>query len=131
MNKTIDNVPLCGNTEVHELHGMCDGVTPLDIFAHKMSDAIEELAWVTKSLEALGEVQKELKAAVEKHGFSKTPMNPDMDPRDAFIILTEEVGEVAETFTYDNPKKRDREHELIQVAAMAVAMLIGHRSKNV
>lgn len=76
------------------------------------------------------DVAAELDRAIAKHGLDRCPANPDMDPRDRFIILMEEVGEVAETLTYDKQDANtfaDRDKELVQVAAMAIASLIGSR----
>jgi hypothetical protein len=76
------------------------------------------------------DVQYEMNRAIEKHGFEKTPFNPSNDPRDSFITLSEEVGEVAQTFTYDKQDANTRSaraSELIQVAAMAMAMVVAQR----
>ncbi len=95
-------------------------------FADKL---VNDITWMTGAVNASSDILSELQRAVEKHGFDKTPMNPDMDRRDAFIILSEEVGEVARALTYDGVNRHKLEEELIQVAAMSVAMLIGIRGK--
>lgn len=76
------------------------------------------------------DVQREMNRAIDKHGFERTPFDPRNDPRDSFITLSEEVGEVAQTFTYDKQDPNtlaERDAELIQVAAMAMAMVIAGR----
>lgn len=76
------------------------------------------------------DVNAEMDRAIKKHGFKRTPFDPRNDPRDSFITLSEEVGEVAETFTYDKQDPNtlsNRDKELIQVAAMAIAMVIAGR----
>lgn len=68
-------------------------------------------------------VKGEIVSAVAKHGYKNTPLNEKMDIRDSYIILAEEVGEVARAIQEgDND---NLEAELIQVAAMAVATLAG------
>lgn len=86
-----------------------------------------EQDWDVKFDGVIDDIEAELNTAVEKHGFTKTPMNPDMDIRDRFIILAEEVGEVARALTYDEGDAHKRQEELIQVAAMAIASVIGER----
>jgi len=71
------------------------------------------------------QVEGELERAIVKHTFDGTPMNKTKDIRDSYIILAEEVGEVARALTYDEGSKENLRDELIQVAAMAVAMVIG------
>lgn len=73
-------------------------------------------------------VEAEIIKAVTKHGIEKTPMNPDMPNSERLVILVEEVGETANAMTYDGPTD-NLESELIQVAAMAVASLVGLRLK--
>lgn len=67
------------------------------------------------------EVYKELERAVEKHGWHQTPMNPLMDDKEKFIILVEEIGEVARAMTYDEGGAAQKKAELLQVIAMASA----------
>lgn len=71
-----------------------------------------------------GDINEELSSAVRKHGIFRTPFNPEMDVRDAYIILAEEVGEVARALTYDEGNTIALYDELIQVAAMASAMAV-------
>lgn len=90
-------------------------------------------AWQTELWKESGlfdAINLELEAAISKHGFSRTPLDPARDPRDDLVVLTEEVGEVARALTYDNGNVTDYQDELIQVAAMALAMVIGsiHRT---
>jgi NTP pyrophosphatase (non-canonical NTP hydrolase) len=73
--------------------------------------------------QAFAMVAIELEKAEHKHGFDRTPMNPKMPMVDRLAILMEEVGEVAHTITYDG--NGDRRAELTQVAAMAIAWMIG------
>lgn len=72
----------------------------------------------------------EIQHAIDKHGWEQTPLNPDMDRRDAYIIVSEEHGEVARALTYDGVNRSKLEDEIIQTIAMNVAMLIGIRSKH-
>lgn len=74
----------------------------------------------------LRDIDKELIRAINKHGFDNTPMNPEKPVERSFIILAEEFGEVARALTYDEGDKVNLRAELIQTAAMAVAMVIGH-----
>lgn len=71
--------------------------------------------------ETVGLVLTEIRRAVEKHGPGSTPLNRNMHFGVKLAILMEEVGEVAEALTYDNPKDRDLGAELVQVATMALA----------
>ncbi len=88
-------------------------------------------AW-NYSLERIGnEVRKEINRAIEKHGFDQTPLNPDMDRRDAYIITSEEHGEVARALTYDGVNRHKLEEEIIQTIAMNVCMLMGIREKAI
>lgn len=82
----------------------------------------------------------EMKRAADKHGWDQTPVNPEMSLEEKFIILTEEIGEVAEltesdalfikhltaklgtlarSLTYDEASKENMKKELLQVTAMA------------
>lgn len=79
---------------------------------------------------ALDEVRHEIVNAVDKHGLAQTPLSKTMYRSEKFIILMEEIGEVAHLLTYDgNPgdfatQRENLRRELIQVAAMAVAWLV-------
>lgn len=61
----------------------------------------------------------EMKRAVEKHGITQTPFNPEMDPYEKFVIVVEEVGEMARAMTYDEGNEQKLMSELLQVAAMS------------
>jgi hypothetical protein len=72
-------------------------------------------------------LQAEIVAAQSKHGWHNTPLNPTKPDERSFIILSEEIGEVARALTYDHPELGP-DHlvkELIQVAAMALAWVEG------
>jgi len=74
------------------------------------------------------DILEELDHAVLKHGLVQTPMNPEMTMHERLVILVEEVGEVARAMTYDEFDLEKLEEELIQVAAMAVASVVGLRN---
>jgi hypothetical protein len=93
------------------------------------SEASMKISWSLVTL-VCNEIDAELVRAVGKHGLGRTPMNPNMEPSTAFIILAEEFGEVAETLTYDKRDDDKYEQELIQVAAMAVAAIVGSRLRK-
>lgn len=100
-----------GVKTVGDGHGTLDEATELELAAFDMLD------------DTLGDVIIELQSAVEKHSILRTPFNPEMDVRDAYIILAEEVGEVARGLTYDEGGDELKLYdELVQVAAMASAM---------
>ncbi len=71
------------------------------------------------------QVDDEMDRAIEKHGFKRTPMNPEMSNERRFILLAEEVGEVARALTYDEGSRNKLREELIQVAARAVGAICG------
>lgn len=71
------------------------------------------------------EISNELMAAVAKHGYNQTPMSARMTDEERLVILVEEIGEVARAMTYDEGSRAALRRELIQVAAMSVAWLIG------
>lgn len=75
-------------------------------------------------------IYRELVRAIRKHTLEQTPMNPDKDIRDSYIILAEEVGEVARALTRDEGGIDNLRSELIQVAAMATGMLIAMRLRG-
>jgi len=87
------------------------------------------MGWYEEAKEINAEVLTELDKAVVKHGIFQTPMCPAMDQRDRFVILSEEVGEVARAMTYDEGDKNKLIEELIQVAAMATAAVVGLRNE--
>jgi hypothetical protein len=89
------------------------------------------------------EVREEIGRAIDKHGIEQTPLNYEMDPRDAYLCIAEEVGELAHELTYDavlaskrGPARsaqqviEDAEKEAIQVAAMAIAFVVGSRRRG-
>ena len=76
-------------------------------------------------------MQKEMYSAISKHGFENTPLNPWKDPRDSFIILAEEFGEVARALTRDEGDINNLIAELVQTATMAAAMAVGVQSKRI
>lgn len=76
------------------------------------------------------DMKAELKRALFKHGLEKTPLSPKMISEKAFIILSEEVGEVARALTYDEGSTENLIEELIQVATMAAAMVVGIRERQ-
>lgn len=86
--------------------------------------------WNREFMDAARDMVVELEGAIDKHGFAKTPMNPRMGKEKRFIILAEEVGEVARALTYDEGDEGKLEEELIQVASMAIASVIGMRLKR-
>lgn len=63
----------------------------------------------------------EILAAIAKHGWEQTPLNPNMSENEKLIILVEEIGEVARAMTYDEGDGNKLTRELIQVATMALA----------
>lgn len=84
-----------------------------------------------KFADVLEAMKAELNRAVFKHGVDKVPVNPAMDVRDSFIVLSEEVGEVARALTYDEGGNIDHLiEELTQVATMAAAMATGLRLRE-
>lgn len=76
------------------------------------------------------DMKDEFKRALKKHGIARTPANPEQAGGVNLSILVEEVGEVARAMTYDEGSKDDLEAELIQVAAMAAAWVVGLRMKR-
>lgn len=87
-------------------------------------ELLEEFMYV------LDDVTDEMASAIMKHGWEHTPLNPEKDLRDSYIILAEEVGEVARALTRDEGSLKNLEEELIQVATMAVAMVVGLRGNR-
>jgi NTP pyrophosphatase (non-canonical NTP hydrolase) len=67
----------------------------------------------------MDDVIDEVGYAVKKHGIEKTALR--VGYKDAYIILAEEVGEVARALTYDEGDESNLYAELIQVAAVSVA----------
>ncbi len=92
---------------------------------------------------AIMDVRDELQEAVEKHGIERGPLDPDITDAEAFLCIAEEVGELAHELTYDAGKESKRgparspqqvieaaEDEAIQVAAMAIAFVVGSRRRE-
>lgn len=75
------------------------------------------------------DVKTEFKRAVDKHGFDNTPASPKVSDGEMLKILVEEVGEVARAMTYDEGSTENLITELIQVATMAAAAVVGIRSR--
>lgn len=73
------------------------------------------------------DVKAEFKRACSKHGAMRTPANPMMSNGERAIILGEEYGEVCRAMTYDEGDAEELEKELIQVATMALASVVGLR----
>jgi NTP pyrophosphatase (non-canonical NTP hydrolase) len=67
-------------------------------------------------------VLTEIRRAVEKHGYSRTPLSRDpADVAKKLAVLLEEVGEVAHALNYDSADTDNLKDELVQVATMALA----------
>ena len=75
-------------------------------------------------------IHAEFGRAVDKHGFDLTPANPRMNPLAKFVILAEEVGEVARSLTYDEGNAENLKTELIQVATMAAVWAASLEDRN-
>jgi len=82
--------------------------------AESISDVFWDDGWL------FDRVSDEALRAIEKHGFDRTPANPDMSIHEKMTILVEEVGEVARACTYDEGSSEQRIEELVQVATMAL-----------
>jgi hypothetical protein len=83
--------------------------------------------WINEAMLA---VSAEIERAIQKHGVSQTPLNRWQLSSESFIILAEEVGEVARALTHDEGNPEHLETELIQVAAMAVAFYVGAKKRR-
>ena len=73
------------------------------------------------AIEVIEDVRHEVNRAIVKHGWELTPLNPSRTDQENFVVLVEEVGEVARAMTYDESDDIMLYQELIQVAAMAMA----------
>lgn len=95
-------------------------------------DDIQEFTIRASSMfgNALGDCANEIERAIRKHGVYQTPMNPSMSNAERLVILVEEVGEVARAMTYDNGDPDELDKELIQVATMALATVVGNRLRR-
>lgn len=99
----------------------------------KMSDEdIRQFAITAASTfgNAFGDMATELDRAIKKHGVMQTPCNPAMPDGERLKILVEEVGEVARAMTYDEGDPDQLDKELIQVATMALACVVGMRLRR-
>lgn len=67
------------------------------------------------------EVLDEIRRAVAKHGYTRTPLWAGQTRAANLAVLVEEVGEVASALTYDRGDADNLKAELIQVATMALA----------
>jgi hypothetical protein len=76
------------------------------------------------------QVDQELYSAAEKHGLDKVPTSSGMPNEVKFIVLSEEIGEVARSLTYDNADPQNLKDELLQVIAMASAWLYSLRDEE-
>lgn len=67
------------------------------------------------------DLEEEIHSAIIKHGIHQTPLSDRMGEGEKFVILVEEIGEVARAMTYDEGDDEELREELLQVAAMAYA----------
>lgn len=120
-----NNYSSTGNVNGAEMNGYSEiGMWPSQA-------STREKVVTDKFADVLEAMKAELNRAVFKHGFRKVPINPEMDVRDSFIVLSEEVGEVARALTYDGGEGIDHLiEELTQVATMAAAMAVGLRLRG-
>lgn len=91
--------------------------------------------------QVLLDMKAELKRAAFKHTMANTPANPDQTDESNLKVLLEEAGEAAELLakmgrvarylTYDEGDIKKLEAELIQVATMAAAWVVGIRLRKV
>lgn len=91
-----------------------------------LESELDHSEWIE---DVLADVSSEIVRAAKKHGWKDVPTNPEISAEKAFIILAEEFGEVARALTHDEGSLDNLEDELIQTAAMAVAMLVGVRRR--
>lgn len=91
------------------------------------------------------DMKAELHRAIKKHGLNNTPASPSTPQGVSFVVLVEEMGEAAEqamaaalmvkagdiarAMTYDEGSTDKLEAELIQVATMAAAWVVGIRQR--
>lgn len=71
----------------------------------------------------VAKVNMEMREAVSKHGFDRTPASNNIGDATKLITLVEEVGEVARSLTYDEADFENLKDELLQVATMSLAWL--------
>lgn len=69
--------------------------------------------------ELTADIIAEAKRSVVKHGFARTAASSMLTDAEKFIILSEEIGEVATAMTYDRGSLEELEKELIQVATIS------------
>jgi NTP pyrophosphatase (non-canonical NTP hydrolase) len=93
------------------------------VLSDKEFDSLQEFWLETTAL------VDEMHRAIDKHGWQNTPLNPQNDLRDSYIIIAEEVGEVARALTRDEGNLDNLQDELVQVATMCLATVVGIRGK--
>lgn len=94
----------------------------------QVRDSAEVNAWMEwLADDAVLMVNGEMLRAVNKHGWWNTPAGGNFSAEKNFIILSEEVGEVARALTYDEGSLEDLKAELLQVATMSLAFLYSLR----
>lgn len=103
--------------------GYCDR---LPDFPHSEGEKACNGTWRPKVSDKWAEMDyapltAELKRAVAKHTWIRTPLNPGMRQGTYLKILVEEVGEVARAQTYDEGSMAKERQESLEVAAMAYA----------
>ena len=97
------------------------------------------------------DIHLEMNKATAKHGWYRTPLNPQMPDGQKLVVLAEEIGEVAggnppdlervqeltralglvaRAMTYDNGDRDSLYAELIQVATMAASWAQSLRAKQ-
>ena len=52
----------------------------------------------------VGDMHEEMNQAVTRHMWAMTPLNPQMPDGQKLVVLTEEIGEVAESIDENNPE---------------------------
>ncbi len=97
---------------------------------HRYQDEKDRVTFLALHQATL-DIKAELKSAAFKHGMEQTPASPSMSDPQRLIILIEEVGEVARAMTYDEGSSEKLEAELIQVATMAAAWVVGLRLRQI
>jgi hypothetical protein len=60
----------------------------------------------------LNDMHEEMNTAVVRHMWAMTPLNPQMPDGQKLVVLTEEIGEVAEAIDEKNPELAARMVEL-------------------
>lgn len=80
-----------------------------DLLTLEWENTIDDL------LELAAEMVNEAKRSVLKHGLDRICSSPVLTNAEKFIILAEEIGEVATAMTYDRGSVEDLYKELLQV----------------